>query len=170
MKLKKALGLDQLRTCVCVTIAGAILHGLFDLWPSILTEFAAPVNESIWEHMKIVFWPLLVGLLVLYGGKKLASSLATLLMCSGGMLLFGWIYHIVIGNTSRFTDIAFYVLLMALGCVLPAFLEVPETWMPLLLGATVLLVGLMVTFTIMPPDFLLFHDASLVDAWVVYPY
>ena len=120
MKLKKALGLDQLRTCVCVTIAGAILHGLFDLWPSILTEFAAPVNESIWEHMKIVFW--------------------------------------------------FYVLLMALGCVLPAFLEVPETWMPLLLGATVLLVGLMVTFTIMPPDFLLFHDASLVDAWVVYPY
>lgn len=70
MKLKKALGLDQLRTCVCVTIAGAILHGLFDLWPSILTEFAAPVNESIWEHMKIVFWPLLVGLLVLYGGKK----------------------------------------------------------------------------------------------------
>ena len=45
-----------------------------------------------------------------------------------------------------------------------------ETWMPLLLGATVLLVGLMVTFTIMPPDFLLFHDASLVDAWVVYPY
>ena len=153
MKLKKALGLDQLRTCVCVTIAGAILHGLFDLWPSILTEFAAPVNESIWEHMKIVFWPLLVGLLVLYGGKKLASSLATLLMCSGGMVLF-----------------AFYVLLMALGCVLPAFLEVPETWMPLLLGATVLLVGLMVTFTIMPPDFLLFHDASLVDAWVVYPY
>ena len=117
-----------------------------------------------------MFWPLLVGLLVLYGGKKLASSLATLLMCSGGMLLFGWIYHIVIGNTSGFTDIAFYVLLMALGCVLPAFLEVPETWMPLLLGATVLLVGLMVTFTIMPPDFLLFHDASLVDAWVVYPY
>lgn len=109
-----------------LSTAGAILHGLFDLWPSILTEFAAPVNESIWEHMKIVFWPLLVGLLVLYGGKKLASSLATLLMCSGGMLLFGWIYHIVIGNTSGFTDIAFYVLLMALGCVLPAFLEVPR--------------------------------------------
>ena len=169
MKRKGTLRWDQLRIFVCVTIAGAILHGLFDLWPSILTEFVAPVNESIWEHVKIVFWPLLVGLIVLYGGKKLDSSLTVLLVCSGAMLVFGWLYHIVLKNPAGFADIAFYVLLMAVGCVLPAFWEVYESWIPMVLGGTVLLVGLLVTFTIMPPDFMLFHDASLVDAWVRYP-
>ena len=44
MKRKGTLGWDQLRIFVCVTIAGAILHGLFELWPSILTEFVAPVK------------------------------------------------------------------------------------------------------------------------------
>ena len=169
MKRKGTLGWDQLRIFVCVTIAGAILHGLFDLWPSILTEFVAPVNESIWEHVKIVFWPLLVGLIVLYGGKKLASSLTVLLACSGAMLVFGWLYHIVLKNPAGFTDIAVYVLLMAVGCVLPAFWEVSESWIPMVVGGTVLVVVLLVTFTIMPPDFMLFHDASLVDAWVRYP-
>ena len=129
----------------------------------------APVNESIWEHVKIVFWPLLVGLIVLYGGKKLASSLTVLLACSGAMLVFGWLYHIVLKNPAGFTDIAVYVLLMAVGCVLPAFWEVSESWIPMVVGGTVLVVGLLVTFTIMPPDFMLFHDASLVDAWVRYP-
>lgn len=167
MKIKQKLGLDQLRTFVCVTIAGAILHGMFDLWPSILTEFAAPVNESIWEHVKIVFWPLLIGLIVLYGRKRLASWLATLLLCSGVVLLFGWFYHIVIGKPAGFTDIVFYVLLMAVGCILPVLLEVSDDWTGLLLGATILVISLLVTFTIMPPDFLLFHDASLVDAWLV---
>ena len=169
MKRKGILRLEQLRIFVCVTIVGAILHGLFEVWPSILTEFVAPVNESIWEHVKIVFWPLLVGLILLYGGKKLTSALAALLVCSGGVLLFGWLYHILLKNPSGFTDVAFYVLLMAVGCVLPAVWTVSEEWGPMLLGVTILMVGLIVTFTIMPPDFLLFHDASLVDAWVVHP-
>ena len=51
MKREKEQSWNLLRTFVCVTLAGTMLHGLFDLWPSILTEFVAPVNESIWEHM-----------------------------------------------------------------------------------------------------------------------
>ena len=44
MKLEKEQSWNLLRTFVCITIAGTLLHGLFDLWPSILTEFVAPVN------------------------------------------------------------------------------------------------------------------------------
>lgn len=157
-------------TFICVTIAGALLHGLFDLWPSILTEFAAPVNESIWEHLKIVFWPLLAGLPALYGGKKLSGILATVLLCSGGVLLFGWAVHILLGCPAGPVDIMGYVMIMAAGCLLPGLWTVPEEWTSLLLGGVILLIGLIVTFTIMPPDLRLFHDASLVDAWVVHPY
>ena len=150
MKLEKEQSWNLLRTFVCITIAGTLLHGLFDLWPSILTEFVAPVNESIWEHVKIVFWPLLVGLTMLYDKGKWGGVLLAVLLCCGLMLVFGWVCHI------------------ALGCLLPDWLKVPEGWTGWLVCASVLLVGLLVTFTIMPPDLRLFHDASLVDAWVVH--
>ena len=157
-----------LLTFLCVTIAGAVLHEMFQLWPSILTEFAAPVSDSIWEHIKIVFWPLLVGLPSLYGGKKLSGVLAAILLCSGGVLLFGWMVHILFGFPAGWIDVVGYVLLMCAGCLLPALWEIPEEWTSLLLGGLILLIGLIVTFTIMPPDLRLFHDASLVDAWVVH--
>ncbi len=168
MKLEKEQSWNLLRTFVCITIAGTLLHGLFDLWPSILTEFVAPVNESIWEHVKIVFWPLLVGLTMLYEKGKWGGALLSVFLCCGLMLAFGWVCHIVLGVAPGFVDIVCYVLLIALGCLLPDWLKVPEGWTGWLVCASVLLVGLLVTFTIMPPDLRLFHDASLVDAWVVH--
>lgn len=97
MKLEKEQRWALLRTFVCVTIAGAFLHGLFELWPSILTEFVAPVNESIWEHVKIIFWPLLVGLTMLYDKGRWGGALLAVLLCCGLMLVFGWVCHIVLG-------------------------------------------------------------------------
>ena len=168
MKREKEQSWNLLRTFVCVTLAGTMLHGLFDLWPSILTEFVAPVNESIWEHMKIVFWPLLVGLTMLYDKGKWGNVLLSVLLCCGLMLAFEWGCHVGLGLAPGFVDIVCYVLLMALGCLLPDWLKVPEGWTGWLICATILLVGLLITFTIMPPDLRLFHDASLVDAWVVH--
>lgn len=169
MKELKSLDRALPVTFFCVTVAGAILHDLFKLWPSILTEFVTPVNESIWEHLKIVFWPLLSALPILYGRKSRSGVLAAILLSSGGMLLTGWLIHIVAGYPPGGADILLYVLLMGTGCILPACLPVSEDWFTLLLGGVILLAVLLVAFSIMPPDLLLFHDASLVDAWVIHP-
>ena len=45
--------------CLAVILSGIILHYLYDLsshspWIGLF----APVNESVWEHMKLVFFPL----------------------------------------------------------------------------------------------------------------
>ena len=40
---------------------GTGLHFLHDLWPVPLTAVFAPVNESVWEHLKLLFWPMLLG-------------------------------------------------------------------------------------------------------------
>lgn len=36
------------------------LHFLYDKFPSFITSIFAPVNESIWEHMKIIFGSILL--------------------------------------------------------------------------------------------------------------
>ena len=37
-----------------------ILHFLYDLFPNFLTSIISPVNESIWEHMKILFGSIII--------------------------------------------------------------------------------------------------------------
>ena len=36
------------------------IHFMYDLFPSFITSIFFPVNESIWEHMKIVYTSILV--------------------------------------------------------------------------------------------------------------
>lgn len=32
----------------------ALLHGVYEMWPNFLTSVLFPVNESIWEHGKLI--------------------------------------------------------------------------------------------------------------------
>ena len=59
--MKRSLGLWQLLGFAVTSLGGTLLHFLYD-W---LGEAAwvAPfsgVNESTWEHMKLLFWPMLL--------------------------------------------------------------------------------------------------------------
>ena len=52
---------------------GTFFHFLFDLTSeSIVAAFVSPVNESIWEHIKLLFFPMLVFALLEYSfwGKE----------------------------------------------------------------------------------------------------
>lgn len=58
--MKKSIGLWQLVGFAVTAFAGTILHFLYD-WSG-KTLWIAPfsgVNESTWEHMKLLFWPML---------------------------------------------------------------------------------------------------------------
>jgi len=77
-----------------VTILGALSHFIFEWsgqWKPIGGFF--PVNESVWEHLKLPFWPLMIFLLIEYNfikedsnnlliGKAIAAliSIATILI------------------------------------------------------------------------------------------
>lgn len=43
-----------------IFIISFIVHFVFELYPNILISIFFPVNESIWEHMKIVFTSILI--------------------------------------------------------------------------------------------------------------
>lgn len=45
--------------------AGSALHFFYEVLPNPLTALISPVNESVWEHLKLLFWPTLCAAWVL---------------------------------------------------------------------------------------------------------
>ena len=59
--MKKSIGLWQLVGCGVTSLLGTVLHFLYDLTgKSLLVAAFSGVNESTWEHMKLLFWPMLL--------------------------------------------------------------------------------------------------------------
>ncbi len=74
--MKKSLQDLQFNGFVFTAVAGVLLHFLYD-WTgqSIIVAPFSAVNESIWEHMKLLFFPMLVFTLIesRYIGKEYES-------------------------------------------------------------------------------------------------
>ena len=59
--MKKELGLWQLMGFATASLGGTILHFLYDwLGGAVYVAPFSGVNESTWEHMKLLFWPMLI--------------------------------------------------------------------------------------------------------------
>ena len=163
-------------TFVVATVVGACLHFLFDFFPNGLTALLSPVNESLWEHLKLIYWPYLAAMFLLTrkakGGCR-GGWLLSLLLISVAMLVVGYVFHIVLEQDSMAFDIGLYVVLMALGFWLPGRLSEHACKPPLrsaLPFLTVVLGCMLVLFTFLPPDHILFADLSAVNTWYTIPY
>ena len=63
--MKRSIGLWQLMGFAMTSLLGTILHFLYDwLGGAVWVAPFSGVNESTWEHMKLLFWPMLVFALV----------------------------------------------------------------------------------------------------------
>ena len=156
---------------VVTVLAGCGLHFLYDWSPNLLFAMIAPVKESVWEHLKLVFWPLLAALL-LYTRKdkdQRASWYLGLLTASALLLIYGWVYNIRMAQANMIVDITAYVVIMALGFAVALWIPVSKRWKGFLLLLTGVLAALIVVFTFAPPDTLLFADLQLADALYTLP-
>lgn len=45
---------------IVILLLSAIFHGIYEKFPNVVTSLLFPVNESIWEHNKLVFLSFLV--------------------------------------------------------------------------------------------------------------
>ena len=151
-----------------VTFVGTILHFLYD-WTdgSILVAPFSGVNESTWEPMKLLFWPMFLFALVQrpffrdqknYWCVKLAEILLGLVLIP---VLF-YTYNGVFGKSPDWINIAIFYITALL-----VFLF--EWWAfkndrlqckyPQLAFAAIVLIGaLFVVFTFAPPQIPLFQD------------
>ena len=151
-----------------VTFGGTILHFLYD-WTggSILVSPFSGVNESTWEHMKLLFWPLFLFALVQrlffrdqenYWCVKLAQVLLGLVLIP---VLF-YTYNGVFGKSPDWINIAIFYI-TALLVFLFEWLAFKEDRLqckhPWPAFATICLIGvLFVAFTFATPQIPLFQD------------
>ena len=151
---------------LAAAVLGVALHFLFAWLPNPVTALISPVRESVWEHVKLLYFPLLATALILGRGGQGASRtpwlLSTVLVCAV-LAGTGYLYHVTLRGESLYVDMALHLLLLALGFLLPRVLwplcEWPGTGKAAVVLA-VLLGGLIVWFTFFPPDAALFADLS----------
>ncbi|MBQ8392568.1 MAG: hypothetical protein IJX51_02240 [Clostridia bacterium] len=56
--MKRSIDLWQLVGFATTSLVGTLLHFLYDWTQSIWVAPFSGVNESTWEHMKLLFWPM----------------------------------------------------------------------------------------------------------------
>ncbi len=72
--MEKTLGRWQLVGFLFTSVLGTCLHFLFDLTgQAVPAALFSAVNESIWEHMKLLYYPMVIFAVIqyFYGGKGL---------------------------------------------------------------------------------------------------
>lgn len=154
-----------------ITLLGVVWHYLYD-WSGqsrILGAFV-PVNESVWEHLKLGYWPLVLFSVVEYPFLKSKASnyywakLAGVLTLEGAVLLIHYSYTSLAGGLSLWVDISSFVLGVALCQFvwykiyrMPTFKKSREV--PALLGFIALGLLFMLT-TYSPPRYGIFRDKN----------
>lgn len=152
-------------------IVGAIMHFLYNiLWENPVVGVIAPINESIWEHSKMVVWPIILWWTIYYrfqgkrhkinADKWFASALVALVTSLVAMPMLYYFYTGAFGVELLWVDILILLLAISFGQMLGLHTYqhgkgIPAKWSLIIFGVIVLLFLL---FTFFPPHIPLFQD------------
>ena len=167
---KKIIFQWELAGIFLIFICGSFLHFMFELWgrwPPV--AFIAAVNESVWEHFKLAFWPALIyavveffpfkGLTKNFWTAKAYGILAMPLIIAS--IFYG--YTALLGHHLLWIDIGLFALSVSLGQMISFLLMIQK---PLrsrvkLMGTALLIVMILAfsLFSFLPPKIPLFQDS-----------
>ena len=170
MTVKKSVLLWELAGIVFIAVLGTILHFVFE-WSGRWIPIApiAAVNESVWEHLKLGFWPALAYAALEYSrsGRSannffFAKTLEIYLIPITIVVLF-YAYTAILGHDLLIADIAIFVVAVIVGQLVSYKLlmasPLPEKLNRFVPIALAVLGILFVLFTFYPPQFPLFRDS-----------
>lgn len=166
--MKRSVGLWQLWGFAVTSLGGTILHFLYDwLGKAVWVAPFSGVNESTWEHMKLLFWPMLLFAVVesLFFRERadfwcVKARGIFLGLCLIPVLFYT--YNGVIGRSPDWINIAIFFIAAALAYLYEAWLFRKETvrfcspkWA---VAALLILAALFVIFTFATPTLAVFRD------------
>ena len=166
--MKRSVGIWQLMGFAVTSLAGTLLHFLYE-W---LGEAAwiAPlsgVNESTWEHMKLLFWPMLFYAILQSfffrdRGDYWCVKLRGILLGLGLIPVIFYTYNGVIGHSPDWINIAIFFIAAAIAYIYETRLLKKEpigcTYPKLAIALLTLLAALFVVFTFLTPELGIFKD------------
>ncbi len=164
----KLLALEILGA-VFVIVIGAIFHFIFE-WSNQWLPLGAiaPVNESVWEHLKLVFWPLVFFSIIEYFLLKkdahnfVLSRLVAIIIAELTILITFYSYTAILGTEILLVDILSFIIGVVLGYLVSykilKFKTAPN-WSTIISLVAIILLGIIfVVFTYLPPEIPLFQD------------
>jgi hypothetical protein len=169
MTVKKRILVWEIAGIFFTVVLGTLLHFVFD-WSGRWIPIApiAAVNESVWEHLKLGFWPTLVYAALEYSrfGKssnnfRFAKTLGIYLIPITIVILF-YLYIAILGHDLLIADILIFVVAVIVGQLVSYKLLIASP-LPARINrfapiALVVLGILFVLFTFYPPHLPLFRD------------
>lgn len=132
----------------------------------------APVNESVWEHLKLTLWPVLIVWLIIVPLMKLSKTVdmnkamvasALCMLCANAVIL-GIHYTLISGFNIEniYTDIASYAIGILFGQFITAIVIIPfeiPKWI-IITGWVVILSAISIYgfFSYHPAEYPIFHS------------
>lgn len=161
----------QIFSTIFVIILGTILHFTYKLSGGnrIVAIFSA-INESTWEHLKLVFFPMLISTIIgyFYIGKNIHNFLYSktlgIILSMGFIVIFFYTYSGVLGKNIAIIDILSFFIAVILGEFLSYILIVNKAKCNKKIAITILGVIAIsfIIFTYFPPDLGIFRDPTLI--------
>lgn len=160
----------QLFGFLFTALAGTLLHFLFD-WSGRLPPVGviSAVNESVWEHMKLLYFPMLIAALAqrpVLSAQRHNFWCVKLLGITVGLVLIPALYYTYTGALGihlTWVDIAIFYIAAAAAYLLETRLLLPEhrQGCPSSLAAALLIAAIafaFLLFTFFPPQLPIFRD------------
>lgn len=155
---------------VFVLITGSLFHFLYD-WTgrNFFISLFVPVNESVWEHMKLIFFPILLYTLFLTLKLKKDFPPAASALCFGNLLgtffipVFFYTYTGILGHNIFLLDLSDFVFAAAAAFAAAYRLALSHrvrTYRPILFCLICILCICFFLFTCDPPDSIIFVDPT----------
>ncbi|MBU7015390.1 MAG: hypothetical protein HXS52_11800 [Theionarchaea archaeon] len=151
-----------------IIVVGSCLHFLFELSGSLpVVGMVGAVNESVWEHLKIGFWPAVFFALIEYSFLKskanfwMAKATSAYVIPVTIIVLF-YVYTTILGYNTLALDITVFIVAVIVGqaasyrVLTYRDLSAQLKWAGI--AALLVLAALFMVFTFYPPHVGLFQD------------
>lgn len=167
MKKQKSILVFEILSTIFIMILGTLLHFTFE-WSNnnLLVGTFSAVNESTWEHLKLLFFPMFITTIIGYFYTKgitfnyLCAKAQGILIAISFTVIFFYTYTGIIGTNYSILDIGSFFVAVILGEYLTYKKITFKSYCNNLLSFIVLLILLLcfVIFTFYPPNIGLFKD------------
>jgi hypothetical protein len=154
-----------------ISVLGSVLHFAFDWsgeWPPV--GVIAAVNESVFEHLKLTFWPTVFYAAITYRLLKnttnnfMVAKTAAVYVMPIAIIVFFYAYTTITGTENLIVDIVIFIVAVALGQLssyrILTISRLPSSFSLLALTFLIILAVIYGLFTFYPPHVPFFLDAE----------